>query len=161
MFVNKISFSILNVKEIVKTIKKAVCIPSTRMEAVFEGKVTYLTRETMIKPCNERLMSWRSNFVEHNRNDPLLALMSPPKMKKILYRQRSRTPQSESFSCEEEHLHQRKRWSPSRKGALHHCYVSMFFNCWTWIELDGYENLAGSRRKKNKNKSEDLILSRL
>ena len=56
MFVNKISFSILNVKEIVKTIKKAVCIPSTRMEAVFEGKVTYLTRETMIKPCNERLM---------------------------------------------------------------------------------------------------------
>ena len=56
MFVNKISFSILNVKEIVKTIKKAICIPSTRMEAVFEGKVTYPTRETMIKPCNERLM---------------------------------------------------------------------------------------------------------
>ena len=30
-----------------------------------------------------------------------------------IYRQRSRTPQSESFSCEEEHLHQRKRKSPS------------------------------------------------
>ena len=88
MFANKISFSILNVKEIVKTIKKAICIPSTRMEAVFEGKVTYPTRETMIKPCNERLMIWRSNFVEHNRNDPLLALMSPPKMKKILYTNR-------------------------------------------------------------------------
>ena len=56
MFVNKMSFSILNVKEIVKTIKKAVCISSTRMEVVFEGKVTYPTRETMIKPCNERLM---------------------------------------------------------------------------------------------------------
>ena len=40
MFVNKMSSSILNVKEIGKTIKKAVCIPSTRVEAVFEGKVT-------------------------------------------------------------------------------------------------------------------------
>ena len=32
-----------------------------------------------------------------------------------IYRQRSRTPQSESFSCEEEHPHRRKRKSPSRK----------------------------------------------
>ena len=56
MFINKMSFSILNVKEIVKTIKKVVCIPSTQMEAVFEGKVTYPTRETMIKPYNKRLM---------------------------------------------------------------------------------------------------------
>ena len=35
MFVSKMSFSILNV---VKTIKKAVCIPSIQMEEVFEGK---------------------------------------------------------------------------------------------------------------------------
>ena len=56
MFINKMSFSILNVKEIVKTIKKAVCIPSTQMEAVFEGKETYLMKETMIKPCNKKLM---------------------------------------------------------------------------------------------------------
>ena len=34
-----------------------------------------------------------------------------------IYRQRSRTPPSESFSCEEEHLHQRKRRSPSHKGV--------------------------------------------
>ena len=34
-----------------------------------------------------------------------------------VYRQRSRTPPSESFSCEEEHLHLRKRRSPSRKGV--------------------------------------------
>ena len=34
-----------------------------------------------------------------------------------IYRQRSRTPPSESFSCEEEHLHKRKRRSPSRKGV--------------------------------------------
>ena len=34
-----------------------------------------------------------------------------------IYRQRSRTPPSESFSCEEEHLHKRKRRSPSRRGV--------------------------------------------
>ena len=34
-----------------------------------------------------------------------------------IYRQRSRTPPSESFSYEEEHLHKRKRMSPSRKGV--------------------------------------------
>ena len=55
MFVNKMSSSILNVKE--KTIKKAVCIRSTRVEAVFEGRVTYPTSNIMIKPCNERLMT--------------------------------------------------------------------------------------------------------
>ena len=37
--------------------------------------------------------------------------------KDTIYRQRSRTPPSESFSCEEQHLHQRKRRSPSRKGV--------------------------------------------
>ena len=35
----------------------------------------------------------------------------------IIYRQQSRTPPSESFSCEEEHLHKRKCRSPSRKGV--------------------------------------------
>ena len=34
-----------------------------------------------------------------------------------MYRQRSRTPPSESFSCDEERLHQRKCRSPSRKGV--------------------------------------------
>ena len=34
------------------------------------------------------------------------------------YRQRSRTLPSESFSCEDEHLHRRKRMSPSRKGVV-------------------------------------------
>ena len=34
-----------------------------------------------------------------------------------IYRQQSRTPPSESFSCEEEHLHKRKRRSPSRRGV--------------------------------------------
>ena len=34
-----------------------------------------------------------------------------------VYRQRSRTPPSESFSCEDEDFHQRKRRSPSHKGV--------------------------------------------
>ena len=34
-----------------------------------------------------------------------------------IYRQRSRTPPSESFSCEEEHFHKRKHRSPSHRGV--------------------------------------------
>ena len=34
-----------------------------------------------------------------------------------IYRQRSTTSSSESFSCEEEHLHKRKCRSPSRRGV--------------------------------------------
>ena len=33
------------------------------------------------------------------------------------YRQRSGTPRSESFSCEEEHLHKRRRKNPSGRGV--------------------------------------------
>ena len=57
MFINQMISSTLNVKEIGRTIKKAVYIPSTQVEAVFEGKVMYLTSEMMIKPCNKRLMT--------------------------------------------------------------------------------------------------------
>ena len=57
MFINQMISSTLNVKEIRRTIKKTVYIPSTQVEAVFEGKVTYPTCEMMIKPCNERLMT--------------------------------------------------------------------------------------------------------
>ena len=89
MFVNKMSSSILNVKEIMKTIRKAVCIPSTQVEAVFEGNVTYPMSNMMIKSCNERLMTRRSNSVKHNRSDPFPALMSLPMMKKILYTDKS------------------------------------------------------------------------
>ena len=57
MFINRMISSTLNVKEIGRTIKKAVHIPSTQVEAIFEGKVMYPTSEMMIKPCNERLMT--------------------------------------------------------------------------------------------------------
>ena len=35
----------------------------------------------------------------------------------ISYEQRSGTPPSESFSCDEEHLHKRRRRSPSGRGV--------------------------------------------
>ena len=57
MFINRMVSSTLNIKEIGKTIKNAVCIPSTQVEAVFEGKVTSPISEMIIKSCNERLMT--------------------------------------------------------------------------------------------------------
>ena len=57
MFINRMISSTLNVKEIGRTIKKAVHIPTTQVEAIFEGKVMHPTSEMMIKPCNERLMT--------------------------------------------------------------------------------------------------------
>ena len=57
MFINRMIFLSLNIKEIKRIIKKAVYIPSTQVEAVFEGKVTYPMKEIVIKPCNERLMT--------------------------------------------------------------------------------------------------------
>ena len=46
----------MNVKEIRKTIKKVVYIPSMQVEAVFE-EATSPTSEKIIKPCNEKLMT--------------------------------------------------------------------------------------------------------
>ena len=57
MFINRMISSTLNVKEIGRTIKKVVYIPSTQVEAIFERKVTYPMSEMMIKSCNERLMT--------------------------------------------------------------------------------------------------------
>ena len=100
--------SIMNVKEIWKTIKKAVYIQHIQVEAVFEGEATSLTGEMIIKPCNERLMNWRSNSIEHNGSDPLSALMFLPMMKMTLFTDRGRelhqpnpSPMMKSASIEE------------------------------------------------------------
>ena len=57
MFINRMISSTWNVKEIRRTIKKVVCIPSTWVEAVFEEKVTQPTSEMIIKSCKEKLMT--------------------------------------------------------------------------------------------------------
>ena len=79
---------ILNVKEIGKTIKKAVYISSMQVEAVFKGEATSPMSEMIIKPCNERLTTRRNNSIEHNRGDPLPALMSLIMMKMMLFTNR-------------------------------------------------------------------------
>ena len=56
-FINKIISSILNVKEIGKTIKKVVYIPPIQVEAIFEGEAISPMGEMIIKPCNEKLMT--------------------------------------------------------------------------------------------------------
>ena len=40
------------------------------------------------KTMQQEMMIWRSNSIEHNRNDPLPTLMSPLMTKKILYTDR-------------------------------------------------------------------------
>ena len=51
------TFSILNMKEIGKDIERVACIPPIQAEAALEGEVTYPKGKTIIKPCNERLMT--------------------------------------------------------------------------------------------------------
>ena len=51
------------------------------------------------------------------RRSPSNSDVSSNDKEDTIYRQRSRTPPSESFSYEKEHLHQRKRRSLSRKGV--------------------------------------------
>ena len=51
------------------------------------------------------------------KQSPLSSDVSSNDEEDISYRQRSRTPLSESFSCEEEHLHKRRRRSPFGKGV--------------------------------------------
>ena len=51
------------------------------------------------------------------KQSPLSSNVSSNDEEDTIYRQRSRTPPSESFSYEEEYLHKRKRRSPSHTGV--------------------------------------------
>ena len=53
---------------------------------------------------------------EKQKRSPFSSDVSSNDEDDTIYKQRSRTPPNESFSCEEKYLHQRKRRSPSRKG---------------------------------------------
>ena len=87
-FISKMISSILNVIEIRENIKKVMYIPPIPMEAVFEGEATSPMGKMIIKPCNERLMTWRSSSIEHNRGDPLPTPMSLLMRKKTLFTNR-------------------------------------------------------------------------
>ena len=53
---------------------------------------------------------------EKQKRSPFSSDVSSNDEDDTIYKQQSRTPPNESFSCEEKYLHQRKRRSPSRKG---------------------------------------------
>ena len=57
MFVNKMNSSILSVKRIWTTTKKAAYKRSTQVEVVFKGKVIQFMSKVTKKLCNERLMT--------------------------------------------------------------------------------------------------------
>ena len=56
-------------------------------------------------------------YQEQQKRSPSSSDFSSNDKEDTIYKQRSRTPPSESFSCEEEYLHRRKRRSPSHKGV--------------------------------------------
>ena len=87
------------------------------MEAVFEGKVMQFMSKVMKKPCNEIDDLKRQLRRAQRKQSPSSSDVSSNDEKDTIYRQRSRTPPNESFSCEEEHLHKRKCRSPSHKGV--------------------------------------------
>ena len=110
MCINRMISSTLNIKEIRRTIKKAVYIPSTQIEAIFVGNVTY--------PMNEMIDDLKKQLRRaQQKRSPSSSDVSSNDEEDTIYRQRSRTPPSESFSCEEKHLRQKKRRSPSHKGV--------------------------------------------
>ena len=65
----------------------------------------------------------RRSHISHGRDraqrkqSPSSSDVSSNDEEDTIYRQRSRTPLSKSFSYDEERLHRRKRRSPSRKGV--------------------------------------------
>ena len=77
----------------------------------------------MHKQGDEKAMQWEIDELKRQlrwaqrKQSPPSSDVSSNDEEDTIYRQRSRTPPSESFSCEEEHLHKRKRRSPSRRGV--------------------------------------------
>ena len=56
MFVNRMNFTILSMKRIWTTIRKAACKRSTQVEVVIREKVVQCMSKVMKKPCNVKLM---------------------------------------------------------------------------------------------------------
>ena len=69
----------------------------------------------MKETCNVRLTSWRSCDAWRRRPSPD-SLLSSEETDDAMYRQRFRTPPSETFSSDKEHHHKRKSKNPTYKG---------------------------------------------
>ena len=70
---------------------------------------------------DEKAMQWETDELKRQlcqaqrKQSPPNSDVSSNDEEDTIYKQRSRTPPSESFSCEEEHLHKKKRRSPSHR----------------------------------------------
>ena len=56
MFINRVSFTTLNMEMTWTTNRKAACRRSTQVEVVIEEEVTQYMSKLMKRPCNEKLM---------------------------------------------------------------------------------------------------------
>ena len=107
----------LNTKEIRRTIKKAVYIPSTNgSDFRRKGHVSHEQDDDKAMQREIDDLKKQLHRAQHKRSPSSSDVFSNDE-EDTIYRQRSRTPQSESFSCKEEHLHRRKRTSLSRRGV--------------------------------------------
>ena len=118
MFINRVRFTILSVKMTWTTNRKAVCRRSTQVEVVIEEEVTQYTSKLMEKAMQQEIDDLKKRLRWAQRKQtPFSSDVSSNDEEDASYRQRSGTPPNESFSCKEEHLHKKRRRSPSRRGV--------------------------------------------
>ena len=94
------------------------------MQTLHTGGSGYRRRShAMHEQGDEKVMQREINYLKkrlrraQQRQSPPSSNVSSNDEEDTSYKQRSGTPPNESFSCEEEHLHKRKRRSPSGRGV--------------------------------------------
>ena len=96
------------------TNRKAACRHSTLVEVVIKEEVTQYMSKLMQREIDDLKKRLRR---AQRKQIPSSSDSSSNDEGDVSYRQRSGTPPSESFSCEEENSHKRRRRSPSGRGV--------------------------------------------
>ena len=118
MSINWASFTILSVKRTWTTNRKAACRRFIQVEVVIEEEVMqYMSNWWKSYATRNRWLKKRLRRAQRKQSPSNFDVSSNDKEEDISYRQRSRTPPSESFSGKEEHFHKRRRRSPSGRGV--------------------------------------------
>ena len=92
---------------------REVCIQRIPAKVSHEGRATS-PMQRMKETCNVKLMSWKRSYVAHSEG--AYHLTPSCLLRRQMMLQRSKTPPSETFSCDEEYRHRRKNKSPLHKG---------------------------------------------
>ena len=94
------------------------------LQTLHTGGSGYRRRgHTIHEQANEKAMQREINNLKkrlrraQRKQTPSSSDVSSNDEEDASYRQRSGTPPNESFSCKEEHLHKKRRRSPSRRGV--------------------------------------------